>query len=285
MSHNQAICHNWIYAEDGDSYDFASYNISFYSNRLYSYSSVLAVIDRKRDIVTINKDIANYSNTSNRHYRHLRQAIPSNYTVFMNPHPDLQPLEGYLREIVNLLDKQTRARVSDYITPAITLINESMQWINIYKPDGRKTAYKELVKLSKQKDNLLIASEELIEKAKEYHLKAKAKADKKAQKRRQESLNKFLGHSLTTFDPNYGSVYLRVVDDVIKTSNGLQVPLRESLITYQRYKKGKPILGLKLGSYTVLKASKKEVLIGCTRISSEELNATLSKIFLTKEVK
>ena len=276
INRTSQIPHKWIYDSENGFYDFNSYNMSYNGNRLYSYSSILATIDREKKIVKIDRRIANYSNTSRRHHRYLLNAIPSDYTVFTNPGPDLEPLDGYLEEILTLLDKSTRARTTDYVTPAIKLINEAMQYINSYKLDGRGTAYKELVILSKQKDSLAEQAKDITVKYNKQKAKEKAKYDRERQKARQSTLNRFLGTNTVKFDPNYNSVYLKVNDGTIKTSNGLTVPLRESLLMYKRFLANKPILGLKLSNYTVLKVSKESVTLGCTTISAKELKRALN---------
>ena len=90
-------------------------------------------------------------------------------------------------------------------------------------------------------------------------------------------MNKFLGHSNLVFDPNYNSVYLKVIEDKLYTSNSITVNIMEAITLYKAYLAGKNILNARLGHYTVVKASKTSVTIGCTTISAVELNRVLGE--------
>ena len=124
---------------------------------------------------------------------------------------------------------------------------------------------------------LLLSSQHLIEANKAKILALKAKEDEKHQESRQKELNKFLGHSNVVFDPNYNSVYLKVVEDKLYTSNSITVNVMEAITLYKAYLAGKNILNARLGHYVVGKVSKTSVTIGCTTISAIELNRVLSK--------
>lgn len=272
MSHNETIAHYWVHDLKGGKYNYKSYKMGYIETELYSYNSRLATIDRTRKIVTVDKCIANSSVTSKRHYWQMLRAIPSDYKIFMNPHPELPKLAGYLEEILDLIDKSTRARSIDYIIPAIELIDEAMSYVTCFKCDKRSSAYKALNSMSKNKENLLEASADIITKDKAQKAKEIRRRNKRRQKARQEQLDTFLGHSDITYDPEYKGVYLKVENDKVKTSNRMTVPLRESQILYKRYLLGSSIVGLRLGSFRVLESSSKGVTVGCTFISAEELN-------------
>ena len=124
---------------------------------------------------------------------------------------------------------------------------------------------------------LLLSSQHLIEANKARILALQAKEDAKRQESRQKWLNKFLGHSNVVFDPNYNSVYLKVVEDKLYTSNSITVNVMEAITLYKAYLAGKNILNARLGHYVVGKASKTSVTIGCTTISAVELNRVLGE--------
>lgn len=76
---NESVAHRFIYEEKTSA---MGSNFSFEYNRLYSYYSILAKIDREKKIIYIDSDVAGYSNSSRKHANHLRIAIPMNYSVF-----------------------------------------------------------------------------------------------------------------------------------------------------------------------------------------------------------
>ena len=100
MGKNEEICHKFIYANEGESYDYASYKMSFNGKKLYSYNSVLAYIDREAKTLVIEDRIANYSNTSRKHFNCLMSATPSYYNVFKTDTSN--PLGFYIDKINEL---------------------------------------------------------------------------------------------------------------------------------------------------------------------------------------
>ena len=105
----------------------------------------------------------------------------------------------------------------------------------------------------------------------------KAKRDKKNQEAKDKYLANFLSDDESgaikpkKYDPNYNSVYLKKVGDLLYTTNSIKVNFNSALALWKRYMSGKDIIGLKLEQYTVVKSSKDSVTIGCTTISRKEL--------------
>ena len=275
MSALEKTCHKWVHLkEDEAGVSYSSCNMSCSNSTLYSYSSTLAKIDRERKVIIIDASTSTYSTSSQRHTRYLRGAIPDEYTVFTyNRHEN--PTDYYLREVIDLLTAATRARISDYVTPAIRLLDEAVKYISIYKLDKRKRVVKELLKLHAQSDNLLEEAKEVIAKAGKAKRLARAKEAKQEQESRQLRLNKFIGNSSVTYDPTYKSVYLKVEGSSVLTSNSVTVPLRETLLLYKMYLAGKKVLGLKLDGMVVVKAGPRMVKIGCTEIAAKEMDRVL----------
>ena len=182
---------------------------------------------------------------------------------------------------------ESRARKVSYLPQIQRIIDNVDEYVEVH----------EIKKLSKESkanledinsidiDNLIESSADVIKKDKERLLKIKNLEDKKRQESRQNILDRFLGQvynksdkSTVKYDPNYNSVYLKVDDESIKTTNSITVPLKESLALYRAYLSGKNIHGLNLGNYSVVKSSKESVTIGCTVISAKELNRVLGKL-------
>ena len=280
---NEVVAHRFIYGEKTSA---KGSNFSFEYDRLYSYYSILAKINREKKIVYIDSNIAGYSNTSRKHTNHLYRAIPGNYSVF-----EWDFSEDFItckrNEIFKLIDMESRARKVSYLPQIKRIIDNVNKYIEVH----------EIKKLSKESkahlkdiesidiDNLIESSAEVIKRDQERLLKIKKLEDKKKQEYRQNTLDRFLGQvynksdkSTVKYDPNYNSVYLKVDDESIKTTNSITVPLRESLALYRAYLSGKNIHGLNLGNYSVVKSSKESVTIGCTVISAKELNRVLGKL-------
>ena len=269
---NSQVAHHFIY----ESSEAQGSNFSCNGSKIYSYSSLMATINREKKIILIDEGISHYSNSSQKHRSHLLRAIPSDYSVFEWYWEDCSFVEAQYNVILNLIGKQSRARKADYsnqIKRLIDLCNEYLKLFTIEEKD--KVLLDEINTINI--NELLSSSEHLIEANRARILALKAKEDAQRQEARQNNLNKFLGHNNVVFDPNYNSVYLKVVEDKLYTSNSITVNIMEAITLYKAYLAGKNILNAKLGHYVVVKASKTSVTIGCTTISATELNRVLGE--------
>lgn len=283
MGKNEEICHKFIYAKEGESYSYASYKMSFYDNKIYSYNSVLAYIDREARTLVIEDRIANYSNTSRKHFGCLIDATPIYYNIFRTDTSD--PLGFYIDKINELLILQSRARKRDYTRAIRRYIYEAYNYTTFFKQDKRSSNYKAILNFYYNIDNLAAQTQAALDYQAE---EAKRRKDEKAKrdKKNQESNNIYLSNFLLNdesgaikpkkYDPNYNSVYLKKVGDLLYTTNSIRVNFNQALALWKRYISGKDIIGLKLEHYTVVKSSKDSVTIGCTTISKKEM----SRIFL-----
>ena len=280
---NEVVAHRFIYEEKTSA---KGSNFSFEYDRLYSYYSILAKINREKKIIYIDSNVSGYSNTSRKHTTHLYRAIPGYYSVF-----EWEFCEDFItckrNEILKLIDMESRARRVSYLPQIKRIIDNVNKYIEVH--EIKKLSKESKVHLKDIKsidiDNLIESSADVIKKDKERLLKIKKLEDKKKQESRQNTLDRFLGQvynksdkSTVKYDPNYNSVYLKVDGESIKTTNSIIVPLRESLALYKAYLSGKNIHGLNLGNYSVVKSSKESVTIGCTTISAFELNRVLGKL-------
>ena len=271
---NPQVAHNFIY----ESSEAQGSNFSCRNNSIYSFSSVMATIDREKKIILIDQRISHYSNSSQKHRSHLFRAIPSHYNVFEWHWNDGSFIDTKYHVILNLIDKQSRARKVDYSNQIAKLIDLCNKYAELFQKEISAEDHILLDQINTINiKELLSSSQHLIEANRARIMALKAKEDEKRQEARQNNLNKFLGHSNVVFDPNYNSVYLKVVDDILYTSNSVQVPLKDAIVLYKAYLSGKNILNANLSHYTVIKASKESVTIGCTTISAVELNRVLSK--------
>ncbi len=271
---NQQIAHHFIY----ESSEAKGSNFSCKNSSIYSFSSLMATIDRRKKIILIDQGISRYSNSSQKHRSHLFEAIPSNYSIFEWYWRDGSFIYTQYHVILDLIDKQSRARKVDYSNQIARLIDLSIEYSELFKEDIKES---DLIMLGELKQiniqELLSSSKDLIESNKQRLLAIKTKENEERQESRQRDLNKFLGHNNLTFDLNYNSVYLKVIEDKLHTSNHVTVNVMEAITLYKAYLAGKNIIGARLGHYVVGKSSKKSVTIGCTTISAVELNRVLSE--------
>ena len=271
---NTQVAHHFIY----ESSPAKGSNFSCINERLYSYSSLMATIDREKKIILIDQRISNYSNSSRKHRNHFLRAIPSNYSVFEWHWNDGSYIYTQYHQILLLINKQSRARKVDYSNQIAKLINLCNKYVELFQEEISSEDHILFDQINTiDIHELLLSSQHLIEANKARILALKAKEDEKHQESRQKELNKFLGHSNVVYDPNYNSVYIKVVEDKLYTSNYVTVNIMEAITLYKAYLAGKNILNARLGRYVVGKVSKESVTIGCTTISAIELNRVLGE--------
>ena len=271
---NSQVAHHFIY----DSSSAQGSNFSCNDNNIYSYSSLMATIDREKKIILIDQRISTYSNSSQKHGNHLLRAIPSNYSVFEWRKDDGSFIEAQHDIILQLIGKQSRARKVDYTNQIERLVDLSIEYSQVLKEEVEESDLELLHWLkSINMSELIASSKDLIEANNHRLLALKVKEQEKHQESRQKELNKFLGHGNIIYDPNYNSVYLKVIEDKLYTSNSITVNTMEAITLYKAYLAGKNIIGARLGHYVVGKVSKTSVTIGCTTISARELNRVLGE--------
>ena len=271
---NSQVAHHFIY----DSSSAKGSNFSCNDNNIYSYSSLMATIDREKKIILIDKSISTYSNSSQKHRNHLLRAIPSYYNVFEWHWNDGSFIYTQYHQILLLIVKQSRARKIDYSNQIARLIDLCNEYAELFQEEvsaENRILLDQINTINIQE--LLSSSQHLIEANRARLLALKVKEQEKHQESRQKELNRFLGHSNVVYDPNYNSVYLKVIEDKLYTSNSITVKVMEAITLYKAYLAGKNILNARLGHYVVGKVSKESVTIGCTTISAIELNRVLGE--------
>ena len=85
----------------------------FNGNKVYSYRSLLGIIDVPNKVLLIDDNIRHYSVTTSKHTSPLiREALGNNYRIFSIPleEPNQFVLKFYLDKITELLGKDKRAR-------------------------------------------------------------------------------------------------------------------------------------------------------------------------------
>lgn len=271
---NAQVAHYFIY----ESSETQGSNFLCKNNTIYSFDSLMATIDREKKIILIDQRISHYSNSSQKHRSHFMRAIPSYYNVFEWHWNDGSFIYTQYHQILLLIGKQSRAKKVDYSYQIARLIDLCNKYVELFQEEVSAEDHILLSEINTINiQELLSSSQHLIEANRARILALKAKEQEKRQESRQKELNKFLGHGNVIYDPDYNSVYLKVIEDKLYTSNSITINVMEAITLYKAYLAGKNIINARLGNYVVGKASKESVTIGCTTISAVELNRVLSE--------
>ena len=174
---NEVVAHRFIYGEKTSA---KGSNFSFEYDKLYSYYSTLAKINREKKIVYIDSNIAGYSNSSRKHTNYLYRAIPQNYSTFQ-----WEFCEDFItckrNEIFKLINMEARARKVSYLPQIKRIIDNVNKYIEVHQIKKLSKEVKAHLKDIKSIDidNLIESSAEVIKKDKERLLRIKKLEDKK----------------------------------------------------------------------------------------------------------
>jgi len=149
----QGLCQSFI-KQDRPKAKTAENRLSYEGNTLYSYDSILAVLDTKENVLLIDSNIASYSNTSSKHSSKLYDAVPKAIKIFSvyNIHSIEDSVNAYLNNIDTLLDnhKRARKRGAVYADMIIGTYKILIEYMNYKKVDKRTKLYKLHNKVFKQ---------------------------------------------------------------------------------------------------------------------------------------
>lgn len=268
---NAQVAHKFAYGKEGNGSNFYSYG-----DTLYSYDSLLA-----RDfgnIILINENIANYSNSSQKHKFHLLRSIEHKKYMFVSKLDKYGKFEKFindeefvnkLNKLIDVMTKQSRARKTDY-THQINSIREDLDTII------------ELGDISN--DNILAyydLNENIHKIIEENKIRAKEQKQKEIYSRFAKNVEKYekFTNRKCTYSANEldGYYYLKIVDDVLVTSGSVTVDVSRAKYLYKMYKNGEYIIGLSIGQYKILESNDKYVKIGCHKILAKELDRVLGE--------
>lgn len=127
----------------------------FKGTKLYSYNSLLAIIDPANNIVCIDSDIRNYSNTTAKQTALLcSRATRSNYIILSLPLETLpeQVIMYYWNKVEYYMAKYLKARVNQsiYKERIHIYLNEAEVYANYTQINKKSKEYKYKTKLVKQ---------------------------------------------------------------------------------------------------------------------------------------
>ena len=125
----------------------------FKGTKLYSYESLLAIIDPANNVLLIDKDIRNYSNTTQKQTLLLNKLLPNNYTILSIPlkaSPE-EILMYYWNLVEGLIVKYNRAtkHKTYYKTGIHRILQEAEQFVNYTSISRKSKEYKYRTKLVK----------------------------------------------------------------------------------------------------------------------------------------
>lgn len=120
----------------------------FNKDNLYSYNSLLAILDKPNSTILIDADIRNYSNTTAKQTSLFCSILPNDYTIFSHPLQEsvTDILQWYWDKIEERILKHNKA-YKDHSKEAHKhwikhLLNESEQYIEYAEIDKRSVVYR-----------------------------------------------------------------------------------------------------------------------------------------------
>lgn len=127
----------------------------FKGTKLYSYDSLLAIIDPANKVLCIDSDIRNYSNTTSKQTALLcSRATRANFSIFSIPleTPPEKVLMYYWNLVEGYIAKYNRAiKHKEYYNSLIkALLNEAELYANYTQINKKSKEYKYKIKLVKQ---------------------------------------------------------------------------------------------------------------------------------------
>ena len=270
-TNNENVAHIWA---QNDNNTAESGNMECLNGRIYSYNQCIGKFLDNENVLIINY---NYSATTSKHNNYVNRALNGlNYNVFSVENVDinfndkkshLENLEIMVNEINDLIIKQKRARVHDYMDYITRSINSAIKYATVFKIRNSKT-YNILKNIDLS--NLNVLSDE-IKKAKQQKIINAKNAMIKA---KQKKLNDFKNTNGVKYNLDYD--YLKLRDDEVITSSGTRVPLINARLLLRALNRGDDINGQKIGYYTVISHNDTSIKIGCHNLLLSDVKAVLS---------
>ncbi len=255
-----------------------------YANEIYSYGShyllaefVPNPLNQYKELVYIND--GGYSHTTSKHIRQITAASRHFTQIFRS-----QTIKPVLSDIQEAFKDLAKAKKPEKY---INIIKGHESALNVdlfpYVEDSQtglkflkfKELSKELQKQIKEARKICISLDSFDLKGYQQAEKAKAEKAKKAKEKAfNDSLKKWMKGEINAYQlaRNPGNEdYLRINGEMIETTQGAKVEIKEAALLYSMIKAGKDIKGHKIGYYTVI--SLNGVLqIGCHKINVENMH-------------
>ncbi len=262
------LAHWWAYNHGHRS--TAGGRMSCSGTRIYSYTTVVARMfdppkGRSEPLVLVSNE--RHSNTTQKHIGAILNAVRHMNVLYVD---DVDPYrkQDHLHNLRSILNSQItlgasyKSKRADTTRQAVVdgMISnkKKAEMYATYFKLRNTSEYKQIMKIPIPGDpNFDEELEEYNKKKMAAEARAKAKKAKQLAKekkeqfeRAQENLKKWLSGENVYVD--YGmldKVYLRVKGDMIETTERAKIPLKEAVIAFKRFKKGKLREGMHVGPY------------------------------------
>lgn len=284
FSSNSQLCHVW--ANQGQSEGRAN-NMFFEGDTIYSYgyhfkAAKIHTVKGKK-ITLVNS--CRYSSSTGKHLNDITIALrglmdyytASDVTDLKKASKELdakaaERLQGALRVMKVWSAKDQLGYILDAFAEASNL--RSLLGKKELKPDAKllKEVKTHFAKRAKR-------TEELEAPKRVEREKRDAERQAKYELEKVELIARFRNGE-TVFIHSLENELLQVKDDTVRTSGGAEVPLKEATMLYRAIESGKPVIGAKVGHFTVESITPikddKIVKIGCHKILLSEAKQVLS---------
>lgn len=255
-------------------------NVFFEGKICYSYGyhfPMSKIIDKKTILIT-NRTC---SITTSKHLSALRYAV-NHYNIIYVSKVDaitksehLANLAGLFNDFNITLKKYVKGRNKDAY-----LISLKHQIINIkhYATKLNLNLDNSQTKLIKEFNTPEFYAKVLAQI--KYERQAKKEEQLKLKQEKESEINKWLNNESNHFPFGIDEIKLRIKDDIIETSKGAKVPLKESKIFYailkeylqtKREELKEKLLNKHLGAFIINKITDNQIIIGCHKIQFSEL--------------
>lgn len=283
FSSNSQLCHVW--ANQGQS-EGRGNNMFFEGDTIFSYghhytaAKIHTIKGKKIALVNSNR----YSSSTGKHLNNITSALRGLMEYYTAS--DVTNLRKASKELDAYAVERLQAALK---TKKVWSAKDQLEYI--LKDFSEATALRKLIGKKALKPDAKLFKEvkaHLVKRAKrteELEAPKRAEREKRDAERRAayelekvELIAKFRNGESVYIDSD--TELLQVKDDTVRTSRGAEVPLREATMLYKAIESGKPVIGAKVGHFTVESIedieNDKIVKIGCHKILLSEAKQVLS---------
>lgn len=279
---NDDICHSWANKSHSQ---LNTKNLYHFAGEIYSYGDhYLAAkhFPKYDDVVLINCD--RYSPSTGQHLSKIRSAS-SHLKSFTVPNPsdckDIKNLEYLVDMSESLIQRASRARKDNrayYLESAQSYYNKAIDYKKTFKIRNKiKVLDFSDLGLETVKAELKAKSEKL--KAENKLLKAQELKEKSEKIRAWRALES----DRISLRYNEGAL-LRVKGDVIQTSEGANVPLKDAVRLCKYLKNNDDVIDFRIGHYNVKSYSNGNLVINCHTIEKSEIELMINQLLINEVV-
>ncbi len=284
---NSELCHVW--ASQSQETGKGS-NLNFVGKKLFSYGWYCIGMFINSDTILIRK--STYSNSTAKHINYMHRAIGSHIkTIIVEYLPDERyssfnmqiehekNINSFVKEINSFLPTFEKARTNKQYLYSEYLRNiESLQsYCMLFDIPMSILPVIDIEYIERELNKVETKRKEKEEKDQAFYNFLKENSAIALQELKQNWIEGKTNKTSLVHSSKKGNIYfpieetlLRLNDNVIQTSKGASVPLREAKILYDMIQAGKDIKGFRIGNYTVIGING-VLTIGCHKIERNEI--------------